>query len=67
MHVTGISPNDNTNQTKVIDDYLKLFYYDLGKPASYAVINKLWLCINKQKDKPKNITRKNVKKWLEGQ
>ena len=63
-----VSPtDDDSDQAKVIDEYLKLLYYDLGKPGSYAGINKLWLSIKNRKDKPQNITRKNVEKWLEGQ
>jgi hypothetical protein len=54
-------------QSKVIDMYLTANYYDTSKPASYSGLNKLWSAIQKNEDRPKSITRRNVEKWLEVQ
>ena len=64
--------NDGENEesgklTEEVDTYLKTFYYDPSKPGSYGGLNKLWMAIKKDKDRPKNINRKKAEKWLEVQ
>ena len=58
--------NEEEESVKV-NSYLSPLYYTLSQPASYSGLNKLWSIIQKKKDRPLYITRKNVARWLESQ
>ena len=47
--------------------YLSKFYYDPKAPASFAGPYKMWLYIRNNKDLPKGLSFKKVKKWYEFQ
>ena len=46
------------------DTYLRNIYYNVISPASFSNLNKLWDYIKTEKNKPKNLSKAKLKKWL---
>jgi len=50
-----------------MEEYLKKIYYNPSSPASFSSYEKLWFHVKKSKDRPKNLTKKKVKEWVQMQ
>lgn len=56
---------DNENLAR--DNYLSKVYFDESAPGSYTGLQKLWLSVKDDPERPRNLTKKTVKEWLQKQ
>jgi hypothetical protein len=52
---------------KEFDDYMKKVYFDRSHPGAFGGLNKIWLSIKGDAERPAGLTKKIVTKWLSAQ